>query len=196
MPDELDIRARYILDGFIYPQVDDLTCNIEDIDYRDKTIRRMMWDKEWDAYEMANRDMRKHISCQEVIMGWEVLSDFVRWVLGDVRMIVHQQDIEKLLKQINREWYCGARLRSEDVNRELWLTREKLNALLYSWNSHTSPIVYPPPSQIRSIVTRSDAPNRIYKGGCGRVTGLVSLVQRFITVYLLRPALNITQHNC
>lgn len=136
-PDELDIRARHILDGFIYPQVDDLTCNIKDFDYREETIRRMMWDKEWDAYEMANRDMRKHASCQEVIMGWEALSDFVRHFLGNERMILHQQYIEKLLEQIDREWGCGTLLHSEAVSRELWITREKLDGVLYHWNSNT-----------------------------------------------------------
>ena len=144
MPDELDIRARHILDGFIYPQVDDLTCNIKYSDYRDETIRRMLWDKEWDAYEMANRDMLAHVTCQEVILAWDALSDFVRQVLGDERMIIHKHDIEKLLKQINREWYYGTGLRSEDVNRELWTTYKKLDAVLYPWNSHTPPIIYHP----------------------------------------------------
>lgn len=143
-PDERDIRARYILDGFIYPQVDDLTCNIKYDYYRYEMIRNMMWDREWDAYEMADHDMRKHVSCQEVIMGWEALSDFVRRFLGNERLLVHRQDIEKLLEQIEREWRCDTLLHSEDVSRELWITREKLDGVLYHWNSNTLPIVYHP----------------------------------------------------
>lgn len=143
-PDEIDIRARHILNGFIYPQVDDMTLGIRDVDYRDEQIRRIMQDKQWDAYEMANRDMLQHVSCQEVILAWDALSDFVKWVLGDERMLIRKHDIEKLLKQINREWNCGTRLHSEDVTRELWITRGKLDAVLYHWDSNTHPIVYYP----------------------------------------------------